>query len=70
MESVDDYMVILGRSPKYEDFRKTRMTIDNPYELIKHLKIYSELRDEYVRRLRIVIQANNFTRFDNKESHK
>ena len=64
VESVDDYMLILGRSPKYEEFRKARMETDDPYELIQYLKVYSELRDEYVRRLRIVIKANKFTKFD------
>ena len=64
VESVDDYMLILGRSPKYEEFRKARMETDDPNELIQYLKVYSELRDEYVRRLRIVIKANKFTKFD------
>jgi len=64
VESVDDYMLMLGRSPRYEDFRRARAKTDDPYELIKHLAIYSELREEYVRRLRIVIKANNFTKFD------
>jgi Bax protein len=57
-------MLMLGRNPRYLDFRKARFETDDPYELIKHLKNYSELRDEYIRRLRIVIKVNNLTKFD------
>ena len=64
VESVDDYMLMLGRNPRYLDFRKARFETDDPFELIKHLKNYSELREEYIRRLRIVIKANHLIRFD------
>jgi len=67
VEAVDDYMLMLGRNPRYEDFRKTRFRTNNPYEIIKHLEIYSELRKEYVRRLNSVIRANRFTKYDNQK---
>jgi len=67
VEAVDDYMLMLGRNPRYKDFRDTRFKTDNPYEIIKHLEIYSELREEYVRRLRLVIKANKFTKYDNQK---
>jgi Bax protein len=64
VESVDDYMLMLSRNTRYLDFRKARFETDDPFELIKHLKNYSELREEYIRRLRIVIKANHLTKFD------
>jgi Bax protein len=67
VEAVDDYMAILGRTPRYEDFRKTRFNSEDAYELIKHLDLYSELREEYVNRLRLVIRANDFAKFDKDE---
>ncbi len=67
VESVDDYMALLGRTPQYSAFRKARAVSDDPIELIQHLEIYSELREEYVRRLRLVIEANNFEQYDKSE---
>jgi len=70
VEAVDDYMAMLGRNPRYEEFRKERFKTENPYKIIKHLEIYSELRKEYVNRLRLVIKANKFQKYDFKKENK
>jgi len=67
VEAVDDYMAMLGRNPRYEKFRQVRFQTENPYLIIKHLEIYSELRKEYVNRLRVVIKANKFNKYDLEE---
>ncbi len=61
--SIADYFVTLGRGP-YRDFRRARQTEDDPLALIEHLHRYSELGDEYVRRLALTIRSNQLHRFD------
>jgi Bax protein len=61
--SIADYFVTLGRGP-YRDFRQARLTEDDPLQLIEHLHRYSELGDEYVRRLALTIRSNTLHRFD------
>jgi Bax protein len=70
VESVDDYMLMLSRNSQYLDFRKARFGTNDPFELIKHLKNYSELREEYIRRLRIVIKVNDLIRFDKEKENE
>jgi Bax protein len=64
VESVDDYMILLGRADNYSEFRNMRAYTDNPFELIKYLEPYSELRKEYVKRLDQTIRYNKFRQYD------
>jgi len=64
--SIDDYFVTIGRGP-YRDFRRARLHEDDPLALIPHLHRYSELGDEYVRRLGLTIRSNELHRFDGYE---
>lgn len=61
--AVDDYFLTIGRGP-YKDFRSARLNSSDPLELVRHLTKYSELGQEYVRRLQQLIRYNNLTRFD------
>jgi Bax protein len=61
--SIADYFVTIGRGP-YTDFRRARLEKDDPLALIRHLQRYSELGDEYVRRLALTIRSNDLHRFD------
>ena len=61
--SIADYFVTLGRGP-YRDFRRARQAEEDPLALIEHLHRYSELGDEYVRRLALTIRSNQLHRFD------
>ena len=40
------------------------MRTNNVYKLIKKLNNYSELGNEYTRRVTIVIRYNHFTKYD------
>lgn len=61
--SIADYFLTIARGP-YADFRRARLREDDPLVLIDHLERYSELGDEYVRRLELTIRANEMQRFD------
>lgn len=63
ISSVDDYFKTLARGP-YQEFREKRQEIENPLELVGFLHKYSELRGEYVKRLRSIITDNQLQRFD------
>ena len=65
IEAVDDYFVTIARGGPYREFRKARIQTNDPLELIKHLNYYSEIGDEYVSRLRSLINRNKMVRFDN-----
>ena len=69
-DSVYDYFYTVSRSHAYKDFRKARRETQDPYILIKHLRNYSEMRDEYVEILRKVIKCNELTQFDNYQLAK
>jgi len=62
-ESFASYFKTLARGP-YSEFRNTREKTNDVYELIPHLKVYSELREEYVRRLEQVIKYNHLVQYD------
>ncbi len=64
ISSIDDYFKTLARGP-YQTFRERRVVIDNPLKLIEYLDQYSELRGEYVSRLRAIITHNKLQKFDN-----
>ena len=61
--AVDDYFITIARGP-YPEFRKTRASVDDVHELVKHLHGYSEIGNEYVRRVRAVIAANDLSKYD------
>lgn len=65
IEAIDDYFVTIARGGPYREFRKARIQSNDPLELIKYLNYYSEIGDEYVSRLRSLINRNKMVRFDN-----
>lgn len=62
--AVHDYFLTLGRGGPYADFRFARRQGQRPLQLLAHLDSYSELGDEYVRRLRSMIVHNDLLRWD------
>jgi Bax protein len=61
--SILSYFKTLARGP-YSEFRAAREKTSNVYELIPHLKVYSELREEYVKRLDQLIKYNKLEQYD------
>lgn len=66
-ESIEDYFRTIGTSRSFKRFRDTRLVNDDPLKLVTHLKLYSEQREQYTKKLQNVIKTNNFERFDNYE---
>jgi len=64
IEAVDDYFITIARGGPFRKFRQARLQTKDPLELIKHLNYYSEIGDEYVKRLRSLITRNDMLRFD------
>ena len=64
-ESVADYFRTLASARAYHNLRKARVTTNDPFELLPHLKYYSERRALYTNQLKSVIQQNDLTRYDN-----
>lgn len=62
--SIEGYFKMMATGYAYDDFREARKHEQNPFKLIRHLSRYSELRDEYVKRVYHVIKTNRFYRFD------
>ena len=63
-DGIRGYFSMIGGGYAYTAFRQARMRTDNPFELLRHLRHYSELRDEYVARLYYVMKANKLYRYD------
>ncbi len=63
-ESIYDYYLTIAKANAYKEFREARLYSDNPYRLIWHLSRYSEMRYEYVRSLRNVIEFNDLHSYD------
>ncbi|MFT6883797.1 MAG: Bax protein, partial [Marinoscillum sp.] len=63
-ESVTDYFETVGRTFAYDTFRTARNNTQDIYQLLPHLKYYSERREEYVAQLTDMIQQNDFTKYD------
>jgi Bax protein len=63
-ESVEDYFSTLANSWAFDDFRNKRYESDNPFELIWYLNKYSELRNDYVKKVGEIIIQNNLTQYD------
>lgn len=63
-DGIRGYFTMISNGYAYSAFRQARVRTDNPFELLRYLRHYSELRDEYVARLYYVIKANKLYRFD------
>jgi len=63
-ESIASYFKTLARGP-YSSFRIAREKTEDVYLLTPHLKVYSELKEEYVLRLENLIRYNKLTQYDN-----
>jgi len=63
-DAIRGYYTMIAKGYAYSAFRKARMQSDNPFELLRYLRRYSELRDEYVARLYYVMKANKLYTFD------
>ncbi len=63
-ESIRDYFLILSTKEAYKEFREKRLETQDPFELIKYLGNYSELRDEYINNLKNTIQKNRLLAYD------
>ncbi len=66
-DSVKDYFLLIAKGP-YREFREARKSEHNAFRLIPHLRMYSELRDEYVERLYYVMKVNRFYEYDQPQS--
>ncbi|MEM9400827.1 MAG: glucosaminidase domain-containing protein [Verrucomicrobiota bacterium] len=64
-ESIEDYFETLGRARPYREFRKARTAYNNIYDLLPHLKYYSERGKDYTDQLAAIIRQNNLTQYDN-----
>ena len=62
-ESIESYFKTLARGP-YASFRVEREKTKDVYQLIPHLKVYSELKEEYVLRLEKVMRHNHLEQYD------
>ena len=62
-KSIVSYFKIIARGP-YSEFRAAREKISEVSVLISYLEVYSELREEYVKRLGQLIQYNKFEKYD------
>ena len=67
LESVNDYFSTVSNSWAFDKFRERRAETDNAYELIWYLNKYSELRNDYVKKVGEVMIQNQLTRFDTCE---
>lgn len=65
-QAIDAYYTTLATGP-FADFRKHRLTTQDPYTLVKYLIDYSERREAYVEELTSVIRGNNLTKYDSYE---
>lgn len=63
-QSVEDYFSTLSNSWAFNDFRDKRYESENPFELIWYLNKYSELRNDYVKKVGEIIIQNDLTRYD------
>ncbi|MEZ7837835.1 MAG: glucosaminidase domain-containing protein [Flavobacteriales bacterium] len=62
-ESIASYFKTLARGP-YSSFREEREKTEDVYLLTPHLKVYSELKEEYVLRLEKLIRYNKLEQYD------
>lgn len=67
LESVNDYFNTISNSWAFDQFRKRRAETQNAYELIWYLNKYSELRNDYVKKVGEVMIQNQLTKYDTCE---
>ncbi len=63
-DAVEDYYFSIAKSWAYDDLRAIRVTTNNPYEILPHLKMYSEKRELYTDMLKSVLKYNKFFKYD------
>ena len=63
-DSIQGYYKMMATGHAYANFREARYNEQNPFKLIRHLTHYSELREEYVKRLYHVMKSNRFYLYD------
>lgn len=63
-DSIKDYYKVISRGRAYKEFKKLKMKTENPYELVKKLDKYSEIRAKYTKELSRVIRYNKFYLYD------
>jgi Bax protein len=63
-QSISHYFEILARSRSYRELREAMQRTQDPFELLPHLKYYSERRSAYTHQLKKMIIANNLTQYD------
>ena len=63
-ESVKDYIMTLARHGAYKQLRTAIVNGENSLKLVKHLNNYSEIREEYGRKLTTIIKANDLLEHD------
>ena len=68
-ESVSHYLEVLARANAYRDLRKARERTSNPFQLVKHLKNYSEQGSLYTQKLEKIIRQNKLTKYDHYRLH-
>lgn len=66
-ESLEDYFFRIATVKFYSKFREKRYKTTNYTELIKELNFYSEIGDEYVKRLKEIIEYNKLYKYDEYE---
>ena len=70
-DSIKAYMLNLNRNPAYKDFRKKRNLYHKLHkkftglDAAPTLKNYSQLKEEYVKRLQNMIKLNKWQQYDN-----
>ncbi|HRW99309.1 MAG TPA: glucosaminidase domain-containing protein [Cyclobacteriaceae bacterium] len=63
-ESIDDYFKTLGTARAYRELRHALKETNDPYQLLPHLRFYSERRNDYVVQLKKIIDQNNLVQYD------
>ncbi len=63
-DSVEDYIFTLARHRSYSNLRRAIKDGEDSIKLIDHLANYSEVKNIYAKRLAIVIEKNNFQKYD------
>lgn len=63
-EAIEHYFQILSSARPYKSLRLARLETDDPFELLPHLKNFSERREAYTNQLKKMIEVNHFTQYD------
>ena len=63
-QSVIHYFEILARSRSYQSLRDAHLRTNDPFQLLTHLKNFSERRTAYTNQLKQIIIRNNLTLYD------